>query len=855
MSAIEPRTSYGLVATCWALLGVVLSLQLIGGGLDIPALNWFSAWLDAPPHRSFYYIPLAGGVLLIGTLAIYLRRLDPFAGRRWPIWVFLNLFAFTSFPAAELVALDPHLTWMSRIAAPAVGVGFPLFVILAEWLLARLFRRLGMSAHDRGWRGAALRFLRTSLRFRPGHLATLRLAGLLYVDADECAAAVRLLDQLGHPRQQDETRVVRAMERCFRSLGEIDRALDCLLRLRELEPATPNIDKRILDDYVRLGRDQEALDLLEQGRLRENMDLLRLRERLNVKLGNYAQALEQIRQIAEQEGAPYDNAIALYRELLEQLPENNEIRIQLAQLMLSDVAETRRREGAALLEQVVERDPTRLHLSRQLVRYYSESSQLPRAREHLHRLVDAGDPDPEHYLTYAQLLLDEEEQDRARAILERMIEIVPEDWRGHARLGRLLLRQGDLPGAEARLRDAEERVPPDADQSLLQSLRNDLARRRAEQAIEQMTSALRERGEDTGRRLELIDALIDLGRADAIIEHCETLLELSPALREIIELKLRKAIDRIQQSYRLSDYLGDLYFQEGRFDDLLALYARMSDKALNPDALLIDGCRRILGRAPDHLAARRMLAQACRNVEDWSGIRAALEPPMRARNPGLSAEDRALWVEAAFRLGDLEEASNVGLTLIDEMAADETFMLMLIEIQQRLDDHELAWEVYETALQANPENRTLRKMGDRMEQNRSDYRMRRLEERFRSGEMTAAEHFEKAELHSERGEYEHAIKHYQRAGAEEKLADVAMSKMAVTLCDRGMFDMADEVMSSMELTRETVARHPELLDNTYIVARMLEKIRQPERAVKYYKRIFHLDAAYADVVERLERLS
>ena len=87
------------------------------------------------------------------------------------------------------------------------------------------------------------------------------------------------------------------------------------------------------------------------------------------------------------------------------------------------------------------------------------------------------------------------------------------------------------------------------------------------------------------------------------------------------------------------------------------------------------------------------------------------------------------------------------------------------------------------------------------------------------------------------------------------MADLANAEMAVCLCERRMFDLADETLEPSQLTRENVARFRELNGMVYHVADALETEELYDEAHKYFKRIFRVDAAYRDVVNRLDRLS
>lgn len=841
---------------------MLLGSQPLASAFAYARLNWASLILDETTHLSILYNGV--GILLLSLLAAvaYVRNLDPAALSR-PSWlVYLNAFAPGLFCAMELVAWDlgentgrPSL--YSLAAAPALAFVPPLLLVLLESAIHRLCQKLGHLAAERGWRRTALRLLRISLSLRPGNLDIQRQCALLYIEEDDFDRTLALLEPLGPVSAMEDGPCIRALERSYRLRGNIREALNCLLRLQQLGTESASIDRRILDDYIKLGLTQDALDLLESGRLKPTMDLLLLRQQLNVEQGNYAQAMAQIQHIAEQEGPLHDQSIRLYRDLSRLLPDNMEVRINMGRLLLDDEMEGRRREGAALLEDVLAQDPHRLHLARCLAQYYVESGNPTKVREHLERLVAAGDPNPDYYFSFAQMLLEEEQYAEAVKVLQRITDLIPEDWRGHLRLARVYFLQNDLDRAEAAL-NRTITLAPDASDPSIRNLCASIEQRQRERQLTTLAEDTSWDRTDAQKTLQLIEHMIDMEWFDKALGECDSLLESSPDLLPEVERLIQKGIALTGRNYLLRDYLSDLYLQQGRFNEMLPLYHEMAALSLHPSQVMIDGCRKILERDPDYLEARRELALARRDQEDWAGILEALGPVLRQDADGtarMAGEDKALWVEAAYRLRRLEDAARVGLSLTDELAAETGFMLMMIDLFQEQGDFDHALEVFWKAKMAAPHNERLRRMERRVVNGQKEYRLTALQRRLQHGVLTPADHFEMAELQRELGQLEDAIIHYQRAADDPALADLATAKMAVALCDRGMFDVAEETLGSLELTRESVNEHPEIKDLMYSVARSLEKIRRPELALKYYRRIFRVDASYEDVVDRLDRLS
>ena len=847
---------YGLWAIGLTIVALALGSQALASALDYQQANWLGELFELPLHASVTFIAAGLLALSAGALVIYFKHLNPLAPSRPAGWVFLNFFAPAAFVAMALAAweLGDERTAgpMTLLAAPAVALAVPLALMVAESFAGTLCRRMGEGAQERGWRRGALKAYRASLAIMPGRRALQRACGLLHGEEDEFAEAAVLLARLGPVETLDDEPVVRTLERAYRALGRRTEAFECLRRLTELKPSTPSIDQRLLDDLLYLERNQEALDLIESGRIRETFDLLLLRERLYLKLGNFAQATVLVSRIAEQESAPYRHAIERYEELLALVPENVEIKVSLGLLLLEELSEQRRAEGASILESIVEADPHRLYLCRKLVDYYLDHGAEALATEHMKRLIDGGDPDPEAYLRYAQMLQDEELWDDAAEVLLRLIEVAPEEGRGRLRLARICFVKDDLDGAEKELQRASELAGDELSPSICH-LRRDIEHRRSELALERMSRLIEENWDDVEQRLALIDRMIDMDWIDQALAHCDDLLEEHPELTGAVERMVSAGIGRVQRRFRLQDYLADLLLNQARYEDLLGLYRQMASQSLHPDATLSDGCRKILGRAPMHPGARIELAHVRQRAEDWAGVVEALDPLMD--RPELPSAEKASWVEAAYRTGRLAEATALGLKLVNATAGDARFMILLIDMLQEQGEHDLALEVFQKAKAANPADRKLRELEQGLVSRREKNRLERLKLKHREGALTLAEHYEMADLLAEHEALEEAIVHYQRSADDPELAPQALLKMAVILCDRGMYDLADETIENVELTRERVQAEPKLKELMYNVAVSLQRARRAEKAVKYFKRIFRVDAAYQDVVDRLERLS
>ena len=723
------------------LLSVVLGSQAVASAFNLAPIDLMRRLLARPPHESVAYIAGCGGVLLLLAFYLYFSHLDRYAERRSAATVFLNVVAPVVFfgicGVTHELSAQKMPGWISLAIVPVGILAPPVLMLYGERLLLRFSRGLGNAAAERQWRGPALWLLRFSLLWGPNDPQTIRRCGLILAALDEFERALALFDRLESYEQSEDAECLRTREMCYRALDRIPDALGCLLRLRSIQPEAKGLDRRVLDDCKRLGMHQEALDLLESGRLPETFELLLLRQRLNVEIGNYAQAQALIQRIARQEGPPHRRTIELYHEILERLPEQLEIKINLGLLLLNNEVIRRRPEGARLLEEALLQDPRRIYLCRDLAQFYWEVRDWVHARKHMRNLVEEDDSDPEIYLNYVQALMQEGETEEARATLQRMTANLPEDWRGHLRLARMHLEYGDLDNAEAGLAKAEQVATEEAE-GALRHLRADLTRRRREQAVEVISRDVAHDRGDVRKRMDLIDQLLQTDRLDRAIGHWDQLLTEQPELLPDIERHVLSSIAQVSENYRLRDYMCDLYFKQGRFDDMLDMVHTMAAQSLQPRQLLREGCLKILSRSPDHVAARRELALVCRREKDWAGVTNALDPLMEEHLDCLLPGDKALWIEATWRQGHAQEAANVGLGLAEELAGEVEFIVMLIGILQELSDFEGAYNVFLKAQEVSPDEPRLKRLESKVVKTRTTARMEWLEKRGRAGKLTAA---------------------------------------------------------------------------------------------------------------------
>lgn len=809
------------------------------------------------------FMIVAGGVGVISiflALYAYIKSLDPFQLSRSKVLVYLNflspalclaVFALTLLSGGKRIGEDIEVFAIG--AALLASLLVPLAALGAETVLGRSFSGLGRIADEQGATERAAKLLLNSLRWRPRDEANARRCGILMADIGQHQAAATLLQRFGPAAENDDIEMIRALETVYTGLGEPQRALECLERQKALKPQIKGIDRRLLTAYLSLDLREKAIALLESGRIPLDVEMLLVLENLYLKTGNIAQALARARQIASREPPPFDRSIRVLGELLEQMPGNLELRIDLGMLLQQTERPEEMRAGAEQLEAALELDPRRLHLRRQLAAYYLDSQQTERAIGHFEALIAGGDLDPQTYLKYAGILLAEKKLEDALRVYQKMQSACDGDWQAFAGEAQVQYQLDDMDKASTALRRAEELKPPDV-QATLGLLARRIAHRREEFRLSRLSEDVSADGSDVQKRFDFIRQLLSLDKGDQAITQCDLLLDEYPDRAADVQHVLEEFLGRIEHSFRVQDYLADLYFRQGLYNRALSLYSAMAEHSLHPERVLEEGCKRILGKDPFHIESRVALSDLYLRREQWEAVLENYAPILDRLPPEEDLLIKAEWVEAAYQAGQFDDAMRVGLEIFPRMQDSARFMTMLIRILEDNSQYQRAYEIFKVAFAAFPEDPTLQKMERIVADNKKRSRMEALVAKAEAGTLTPQEHFEKGDLHREFLQYHLAIVHHQQAADDPDLHDLALAKIAVSLCDRRLFELAYETLGAISLTKETIQKHRELKSIFYHVGLALDLEGFRDGARDFYKRIFRIDASFRDVVNRLERL-
>lgn len=855
MSILRARI-YLVLAILFFIGGVGFDLVVFSSYARMEPLNYFEEILYEDT-TSILYLIFAMLALIFLSALVYVVSLDPFrADRPWGL-VYLNFMPVSLYAGVVFLPLlftDPEMTNPIQIGVVlAFGFFIPLIFFAIESILARVLLSLGRSCDQKEMHGAAFFFLKNSLRWRPSVQETARRCGLILMESARYKAARGLLERLEPIATSQDYEVVKSLERIYSSEGENLLALRCLQRMRQIKPGAKGLELRILDQCMALEQWDDAVELLISGKIEMDTERLAMLVQIYVRTGRIPKALDVVRQMSEKEPLPFTRSTGLLREILRKSSECFEAMTLLGRLLQRSKTPEKMQEGADWMEKSLAQESGQIELRRQLAQYYQQTMQIPLAEAHFKKLVAARDSDPESYLGYAEILKASDRSAEAVEVYQTMRKVLPDDWRPWFREAEYLAAQGKFEEARKLSTEAESRAPDSAKLNL-NVLKKKISQRLEEQNLKSISEELNQHGEDVRKRLAYIEQLIALDRGDQAVTESDNLLSAHPELIEEVQRIIETGLSKVVQGFRLRDCLADLYFRQGRYDDTLKMFKAMSGDSLHPDKIMEQGCRKILTRVPEHVPARLLLGELQMKSQNWPGALEVYWPLVGNPPAGERLQIMTNWVEALYQSGKVSEAKDEVLAVLHDFPDSLPLHLLAIRILEDNNDYQQAYDVFKQAQARHPNDESLRQMRRAVADNKKRNRMEELLAAESRNQLTPSLHYEKADLHRDFDQTHQAIIHYQRAAEEAELAEIALTKMSICLCDRRLFDMAIETLDQFELTRENVDRHPDLKNMFYWIAETLETENYKEASLKYFKRIFRVDASFKDVVLRLEKL-
>ncbi|HNY27544.1 MAG TPA: tetratricopeptide repeat protein [Candidatus Sumerlaeota bacterium] len=805
------------------------------------------------PLRIVYLIAyLAGEYILLYVLSFFCQFY------RRPFFRLLPLHEHVALPLAStlLVFLDPDLPslpgFLALLAVVAVLPAWPLAAWFAERAVGRLITRMTLNAMEQNRILFGKFLLAIALKFCPTDKALQRTLGFLKFQKGDFEDALSLLEPL-LTKDSTEIPLLDALDICYQKAERWEDSLAIERRLLELDPEG-RMETRlhvagILD---RMGNVEEAIRVLRECMPVENMEYLDLLVSCLIKASDYSGAVDVVEEIERIEDDTHKKSKQAYRSILEAAPQHVEALERLAALL---ILQGDTQEGFRCLEKIVTLEPDRLDLRKSLVAYYQEIGQMLRAEPHLEALIDAGQDSKDIALLYGDILFEREDYERALTHFQYAVENYPDDYRFAYFLAQIHLNTQSL---EEATRWANESLLRAHTEEAKQRLR--IFQKRVQEALgDRDLQMWQERVKrDPGNieiRLGLVEAYAKANQPEAVVAECESFLEQYPAERERVGRLLETlTMDSAAQHFRLLDYLSDLKIKARRWDEALEIARRMASLSMDSDKLFFDHCRRILRLQPDHLPSLRNLAEIAYRSKDWAQTLDAYER-LREMDPACN-KDECLRIicEAATQTGDTGKAIEAGETLLAKRPQDMNLLLQLIRLYASLKEYDEAFRYLETAQSIDYYHTEVVKLRRQMEVDRREYRLAQVAKLLEEDPLRYPIQMEAGDLYSSAGQIKKAITCYQLATRDPQIKNLASAKLALAMCRLRMFDLAEETLEEVSLKTGNPDEVEQLKALVYEVAEAFQEDLETERALKLYKKIFRVDAAFREVVDKIEAL-
>ncbi|MCX7048206.1 MAG: tetratricopeptide repeat protein [Candidatus Sumerlaeota bacterium] len=657
-------TAIACVAVFISLLGSV-----VANGLILQA-EWARKYLPSFLARTIGNFDavsraaLAMGAVLALLFCIgYVLSLDAFRRRRPTIRLSLLVVSLCAFPAIIILSYNSNdpLYW-AAVAGGALLA--PLIVFTAERIIGAALISLGRYARRREWWEFSAMLLRQGLRFFTASRLARRDYGMVLRSLGEVTLARGMLEPLFEEGYRDPE-MLEAL--CDLAVTDEDwpQAAERLEALYAKRPGDKEVITQLAMAWVKTGHYDSALHLLQQipdGKWSGQM--LKLLRECACALGDLDGALEACEKLSA--GKTYDKARAEYESLLSFFPGNPRIFYPLAAL-----ASERRQSAdeAAWLERAVEAEPEDWSARRRLASLYRELSRPDLEIIHLEALAtQPGQPDADSLLEYGAALGNKGSHEEAARLLETARRSFPGDGRFALSLARHYMSMTDATRALIEAQRAvdmaaqagkQEEGQPAADASFLAEARAML--RRVEKAIAQkeleiMRGKAQAAPEDMRAQLTYIALLAENDEVDACVRELDKLVTNHPETKALAQQEALRFTQKTDRPFLIYSYLSDLALRDHEFDRALELYKAMSQRSLDPQEIIGEGCRRILTLQPEHLPAQRVLAEFHAARGDWQEVLSILTSYFDHGGERSEAVERIMF-QAACQTADPEVAA------------------------------------------------------------------------------------------------------------------------------------------------------------------------------------------------------
>jgi tetratricopeptide (TPR) repeat protein len=761
--------------------------------------------------------------------------------------------------AALRIPISEHDLVSGDAAADAVAIGLVAggavlgvgVLLLWEAGNRALWHWLCSVADARGMTGLAVTANRMKILFNPGNRAMLKSVALAEFQGGgrgECEAALRGFYDAGD-------RDPELLEALCKGASEAKDSAAFLRYLAALQQAVPDDDvlKRAYFDALLEARQvEEALDFALRSRLAEEDEEAQVRiAELLVGREDLPEAVTLARAIGEREGIPFRRSQKILRDVLAR---REDFTPALNLLAAQAERAAQRDQRIKWLERSLDADPRQQRVRDLLMDVYRSSGMPGKLLRLLERAVEESQ-ERELWMELAETRFAMGQFEETLAELKRFHGVHRPGAKSLLLQGRAQYEVGDHAHAEATLKPLAEDEALDAPsrKAAAEILRR-IERARLSAELAELVERAEANQHDTDLQLAASGRLIDSGNADRAMALLDALLGRHPEARPRAVALLRERRDTAP--FALLGLLVDLETQGGQLDEALDTARVMVKRSMDPAATLREQTQKILRRSPHHLPTLRELGESCRRDGRFTEMIHYFS--LYLGNGGEeSAEMLRALMGAYLGLRDLANARRHADRMIEVGAAPDLPQLrQLVALALDENEPEAAAEYLKRIELNDPASAETRELKARVAQGLGNKRFAYLQKELDAGRGGAELLEQLGDIARELGNYNDAIAYYQRASREPSIGRRAKTKLAWVFAKKRLYDVASETLAEISLSLDDdPAEMTQLMDLIYEIASMFHEAHLHDRALKLFKLLLKIDAAYRDVLRRVEALA
>jgi tetratricopeptide (TPR) repeat protein len=383
-----------------------------------------------------------------------------------------------------------------------------------------------------------------------------------------------------------------------------------------------------------------------------------------------------------------------------------------------------------------------------------------------------------------------------------------------------------------------------------------IKRARSENELDELRKAIAEASEPIPLRWELIERLVTVRAFDQVATELDEIIRQDPDQRERVVAALDEMLEQHPNNFALLNYLRDLLMRERAFDAVFQTSERMAQHSLDPDKVLRESCDRILQADPNHRRCLEWMACHGHSVGDWN-LAVAMFDRWFAVDPaaGENHENLQLLFEALVGRSELERGVTVARALLEAHHQEADNLKALAALYQEHGRLEEAKQCFMRARGVDSQDRDVHQAIRALDEEIRLDRIHEIQVLLEREPDNTGLHHELGDLLYSFQRYTDAIPHLQRASADAAIANLCRAKIAHALANRRLLDMAHETLAEVALESNDAKQLDALKAIFFNVGEIFREEGQRERALETFKRLFRIDAAYRDVVKRIEKLS